>query len=121
MSKSDGFRGADIGPEFVSPVELARRHVHVREYALSHMVSVLEARLRKEQEGQSSYAMELPLEWSTHPIWACKAELQNLRGVMESAGWDVHDLKIENNVSAWWLHATLRLPRPLVTGQGPYR
>jgi hypothetical protein len=123
MSKSDGLTNPSLEAQFMSPVELRRKHVQVRSLALAHMMSVLEAALRVEQEGkcgEGRFVIEVPLAYTVHPTWALKAELMNLRGLIEAAGWNVRDLKIENQCGPW-LNVDMSEPIAPVSLGGPYR
>lgn len=123
MSKSDGMTNPSFEAQFMSPVELRRKHVQVRSFALAHMMSVLEAKLRVEQEGKCGerrFIVEIHLDQLVHPTWALKAELMNLQGLIEAAGWNVRDLKIENQCGPC-LHVDMSEPIAPVSLGGPYR
>ena len=123
-SSSGGFADRTFDPEFVSPVELRRQHVQVRSNALTHMMSVLEAGLRKEREREGSFyrfTVERLLDTDAHPRWALDAELPALQKLIETAGWRVEVLEIKNNCGAW-LVADMSEPKPeSPSSGGPYR
>lgn len=114
------------GPEFVSPVELGRQHVKVRALALAHMRCAVEAKLLREQEHggadleRGRWKLDVLLDYSVHPTWALRSELQNLRKMIESAGWHVNELDIKNNCGPW-LSLDIAVPKPLHGLGGPYR
>jgi len=123
VSKSDGFANPTHDHEFVSPVELNRQHVQVRANALTHMRSVLEAKLRIEQDGKAGegrFIVEVSLNNAVHPTWALKAELHNLRSMIETVGWTVKDIEIKNQCGPW-LSIDMSVPVRSPVPQGPYR